>query len=80
MGSDDLHIQSLRDGKLILSTLFGDSEESTIHFDPVFDWKMLYDRDFPLVGLNLGGEERMLKLFMQPVADQEERFLICFTE
>ena len=82
LGSDDLTIESLRQGKLILSTLFHDGEDGeAIRFDPVFDWKLLYDPDTARVLFMTGEGLRTFRLFMKPFdASEESRFIISFLE
>jgi len=81
MSSDDLTIQSLREKKLILSTLFNDKDESFIQFDPVFDWKLMFDPESAKVSLNTEEGEHVFRLAMRRYESSDEpRFILCFLE
>jgi len=82
LGSDDLVIESLRQGKLILSTLFHDIDEAgLIRFDPVFDWKMMFDAEDAKVAFATGSGVRTFRIFMRPFeGTAAERFIISFLE
>ena len=81
MESDSLTIQSLRDKKLILSTLFNDHEASMIRFDPVFDWKLMFDPDSADVALSTGEGEQLFRIAMQAFGNaEEERYIVCLVE
>ena len=80
MVGDDLLIQSLRDGKLVLSTLFEEGED-VISFDAVFDWKLMFDPENADILLNTGEEKRLFTMAMEPYGEGDDRkYIVCFLE